>query len=93
MLRWNKTYLGIVILIYAFSVAICASEFNEANRLAGNDHTPDIYCGIDLNTIVPTDDRRSAIIDSASGWNLTSRIIEPHLPILAFAIFKIPKSA
>ena len=93
MFKYKKTSLGILILVYVFSAAICSSDFNHANGHTEKDNTPDIHCGIELISNVPPEDGSSAHLDLTLSRKLSSFIVEPKLPILVYSIFKIPKSA
>jgi hypothetical protein len=91
--KYNKIFLGVLMLVYVSSVAICSLDFNGMDGDAGNDHFPDIHCGIDLNNYAPSEDRSASLNDFSGHWRLLPRVIEPHLPILSFSIFKVPKPA
>jgi hypothetical protein len=91
--KFNKISLGILILAYVFSVAICPLDFNHTNGHVEKEKIPDIHCGIELNSYVPPDDGSSAFLDLTSPWKLCPLIVEPKLPILVYSIFKIPKPA
>jgi hypothetical protein len=89
--KLNKKFWGIFIFIYIFSVAACYTDFNIAAEHAEKDHFPDIHCWIDLNSFGPIKAESFAFVDLTSYWRLNSRLTEPHFPILADAIFKVPK--
>jgi hypothetical protein len=91
--KGKKTFLVVLIFVYGLSAAICSSDFNGMVGHAGNDHFPNIYCGIDLNNYVPLENPSSSLIDLTPCWGLLHQINEPHLPILSFPIFKVPKPA
>ncbi len=91
MFKFNRISLGILILVYVFSVAICPLDFNHTNGRAEKNNIPDIHCGIELNSYVPPEDGSSAHFDLTSYRNLFPLIDEPTLPLLVYSIFKIPK--
>ncbi len=93
MFKFNKTFLGLLIIVYAFSAVFCSLPFSGLDRYAENDHSPQILCGIDLNNYTPSDGHGFFLLDLTSCWNLIPESIEPHLPILSYSIFKIPKPA
>ncbi len=93
MSKYYKSFLGIAVLAFAFSVSICFLDFSGTNGYVEDAHTPDIYCGIDLNSYMLTEDQSSSILDLTKYWKLSPHVIEPHLPILSFSIFKVPKPA
>jgi len=91
MANFNKTFSGTLIFIYAFSAVFCLLPFSGLERYAEYDHPPHIHCGIDLNNYAPSDEHGFFLFDLTSCWSLIHESIEPHLPILSFSIFKIPK--
>jgi hypothetical protein len=92
MLKCYKTFLGIAVLALAFSVSICFLDFSGTNRYVEDAHTPDIYCGIDVNSYMLTEDQSFSILDLTKYWQLNPHINEPRLPIFSVSIFKVPKS-
>jgi hypothetical protein len=92
MAKFNKTFSGTLIFIYAFSAVFCSLPFSGLDWYAENDHSPHIHCGIDLNNYAPSDGHGFFLFDLTSCWSLIPESIEPHLPILSFSIFKIPKA-
>jgi len=93
VLKFNKISLGILVLVYLFSVGICPLDFNHTNGHAKKDNVPDIHCGTALNSCVFTDNGGYARLDLTSSWKLCSLIVEPRLPVLVYSILKIPKSS
>jgi len=89
--KFNKASLGILILLYVFSAAICSLDFNHANGHVEKDNIPDIHCGIGVKGYIPPEGVGSALVDSTTHRKLCPLIIEPKLPILVYSIFKIPK--
>jgi|TARA_Y100000310_G_scaffold297235_1_gene330074 hypothetical protein len=87
----NKAFLGMLIFLYLFSVSICSSDLIGANESAENDQTPHAHCGVGLKTDALLENQISSCLDLSSHWRLFADITEPHLPILSFSIFKIPK--
>lgn len=93
MFKFNKKFWEIFILVYIFSIAVCYMDFNIADGHAEKDHFPDIHCWIELNIFGPPETESSAFVDPTSYWSLYPRLAEPHFPILAYSIFKVPKTA
>ena len=93
MFKFNNTFLGMLIFVYVFSVALCSVDFIGTDGYAKNDPQPDTHCRIDLNSNLTANEQSSFLIDLTRRWHLLAQIIEPHLPILSFSIFKIPKPA
>ena len=93
MFKSNKISLGILILAFVFSVAICPLDFNHTNGHAEKEKIPDIHCGIELNSYVPTDDGSFALLVLTLSRNLCPQIAEPKLPVLVYSILKVPKPA
>jgi hypothetical protein len=91
--KFNGISLGILILAYVFSAAICPLDFNHTNGHANEKKVPDFHCGIGFTSYVPAGDGSSALLDLNSHWKLFSLTVEPKLPILVYSIFKIPKPA
>ena len=91
--EFNKISLGVLFLLYVFSVGICPLDFNHSNGHVDKDKIPDIHCGIELNSYVPPDEGSSAFFDLTSYRKSCSLIVEPKFPILVYSIFKIPKPA
>jgi hypothetical protein len=91
--KFNKTFLGTLIIVYVFSAALCSLDFNGLDGHVENNHIPDVHCAIDLKNYAAPDGQSSSLVDLTSWWSLLPKSIEPHLPILSFSIFKIPKSA
>lgn len=88
-----RTILGMLILIYVFSTAICSFHFKGKGEHSRDNHLPGFYCGGDLNNSVLSEDQGSSRAIFATYSILFTRVIEPSLPILAFPIFKPPKPA
>jgi hypothetical protein len=88
-----RTILGMIILIYVFSTTICSFHFKGKGEHSRDNHLPGLYCGGDLNNAVLSEDRGSSRAIFARYSILFTRVIEPSLPILSFAIFKPPKPA
>jgi len=93
VLKFNKISLGILVLVYFFSVGICPLDFSHTDGHAKKDSVPDIHCGTELNSCVFSDNGGSARLDSTSSWKLYPFVAEPRLPVLVYSILKIPKSS
>jgi hypothetical protein len=91
--KFNKTFLGMLILVYVFSAAICSLDLKGVDGHTENAPISDIHCGIDLKNYVPPEDRNSSLVDLTSRWSLLPKTIDPNLPVLSFSIFKVPKPA
>lgn len=92
MHKFNSIFLAMLVFVYAFSAVVCSVDLNGADGHAKSDQVPDIHCGIDLNSYLTTDEQGSCLNDLASCWGLLPQVKRPHLPILTFSIFKVPKS-
>ena len=91
--KFNSIPLGILILAFVLSAAICPRNFNHTNGHVKENKVPDSHCGIGFTSYVPAADGSFAFLDLNSHWKLYPFIIEPKLPILVYSIFKIPKPA
>lgn len=95
--RPSKPFWGLLLIlalifasVYIFSV--CSSELDQGGH-EENTYHPNFHCGVDLTNFVPSKDPSSSLKDFTSRWSLFSQGIKPHLPILIFSVFKIPKPA
>ena len=91
MCKFYSISVGILILVYMFSVAFCPLDFSHSNEHVKKNKVPDMHCGIEFTSYVAAEDGSSALLDLTSHWKLYPLIVEPKLPILVYSIFKIPK--
>ena len=91
--RFNSITLGILILAYVLSAAVCPLNFNHTNGHVKENKVLESHCGIGFTSYVLAADGSFAFLDLNSHWKLYPFIIEPKLPILVYSIFKIPKPA
>jgi hypothetical protein len=80
-----------LIVVYAFSFAVCSLNFIDVGGHAKSDQLPDIYCGTDLISYFVEDEQNCFLIDLTQCWSLPFQDNEPRLPILSLTIFKVPK--
>ncbi len=86
-LKGGKKLLGLIILIYGLTIAICSADF--AQEIEG-DH-PDFHCAIDLNPVALSDIQSFIFVKLNRSFAAFPQVEEPHLPIVSFSIFKPPE--
>ncbi len=92
----SKIIVGMILLIFVFSFAICAFDLYLVHGIAGHledSHSPGFRCVGALSNFIPSGDRGSPSIILASYLSSFPPIIEPFLPILSYPIFRPPQTA
>ena len=89
-LKSSKRLLGLVILIYGLTLAICSVDFAQEVDVENSHHTGS-HCAIDLNSIALSDVQSFIFVKLNRSSAPLSHVEEPHLPIVSFSIFKPPK--
>lgn len=86
----GKKLFGLVIIIYGLTLAICSVDLAPEINVEDYYH-PTFHCAIDLDSIGLSDVQSFAFVKLDRSSAVPSQVEEPHLPIIAFSIFKPPE--
>ncbi len=93
-LKPYRIFLGAIVLVFAMSVVLCAFHGGPAGMDKDEqDHHSAFLCTAGVDNFIPATDLTSSLVYTTSFSGSFPQILEPHLPLFASSILKIPKSA